>query len=153
MSGYICPVCRAPRDTELRDHISWQAHLRIALIVGAAAAVAYYFSGIATAGRIAFFYLPLWAGSEFVHWAQMREASKCHNCDFDPVLYQKNPVEARRRVEAKLNTYVENIKGELKKRSPNAKNPSPATATTEAAATTPADAAVAASKPTTPLLR
>lgn len=119
MAEYLCPVCRAPRDAELKDHISFLAHVRIAFLVGALSLVFRLFG--AAPWKAAVFYLPLWAVAEFFHWARMREAAKCRTCDFDPILYRKNPLEARRRVEAKLTQAVDGLKGQLASRSPSAR--------------------------------
>ncbi len=118
MSGYLCPVCRAPRKTELRDHISPYAHLQIALGTLALVGVLYVWGGGLIAWRGTFFYLPLWASAEFMHWARMREAAKCEVCHFDSVLYGRDPMAARRQVEAKLNIFVSDLKGKLQQKSP-----------------------------------
>lgn len=118
MSGYLCPVCRAPRNTDLRDHISGRTHLQIALITLACIAVLYFIGGPQIGWKGILFYLPMWAGSEFFHWAKMREATKCRSCDFDPVLYQRDPLAARRQVEAKLNVFVDDLKLRLQQKSP-----------------------------------
>lgn len=130
MSGYLCPVCRSPRKTELRDHISWHAHLQIALITFAASGVLYLWGGLSIAWRGVLFYLPQWAIAEFLHWARMREAAKCEACHFDPILYQKDPMAARRQVEAKLNIFVTDLKMKLQQKSPNAKPENAAEAAT-----------------------
>lgn len=117
-SKYLCPVCRAPRNVELSDLLPATTHLRIGLITFAISGIGYLIGGPAVAWKLSVSYLPLWAGSEFFHWAKMREATKCLTCDFDPVLYQKNPMEARKRVEAKLGALAEDLKNRILQKVP-----------------------------------
>lgn len=137
-------MCRAPREADLTDRISARAHLQIGLITVALCGFLYWSSGPETAFKSVLFYLPMWAGAEFVHWARMREATICQVCGFDPVLYQKNPLEARRIVEERLNRVVTDLKGQLKGRSPvSVKAPAAADPTKTAAAAPAADGAQA----------
>lgn len=112
MSRYLCPVCRAPRKTNLQDELPVSAHFRIAVTVVAVSSVAYLVSGWELAWRTAFLYLPLWAVSEFVHWVKMREAAKCGACGFDPILYQRDWRAARSRVENRLGDVAEELKNQ-----------------------------------------
>lgn len=122
---YMCPVCRAPRQTELTDHIAWKTHLQIALCTAACMGFLYYQGGGGLAWRGLFLYLPAWAFAEFLHGARMREATKCRVCDFDPVLYKKDPLAARRLVEKKMNHYVADLRTKLQQRSPSYAPPVP----------------------------
>jgi hypothetical protein len=110
MTRYLCPVCRAPRKTNLKDELPFSAHLRIGVTVISVSSICYLVSGLELAGRTAFLYLPLWAVSEFVHWVKMREAAKCSACGFDPVLYQRDWRAARSRVENRLGDVAEELR-------------------------------------------
>ena len=111
MSRYLCPVCRAPRKTELRDELSAQTHFKIASTTFAVSALSYLAGGWVYAWQALFLYLPLWAMAEFVHWVKMREAAKCKACGFDPILYKRDWKAARRKVEDRLNGVVAELKG------------------------------------------
>jgi hypothetical protein len=110
---YLCPVCRSARETDLSDGLSWGTHFKITLTTIFVTGLLYFYDGLPLAWRGVLLYLPLWAGAEFIHWVRMREAAKCRTCDFDPVLYRRNPAEARRRVEAKLNVFVDDLKQQI----------------------------------------
>lgn len=103
---------------ELTDLLPATTHVRIGLITFAISGIGYLIGGPTVAWKLTASYLPLWAISEFFHWAKMREATKCLTCDFDPVLYQKNPLEARRRVEAKLGAMAEDLKSRILQKVP-----------------------------------
>jgi hypothetical protein len=102
MPRYLCPVCRAPRREDLRDDLTFETHFKMAFTILALAAFCYLLKGWGLAFRSLFFYLPLWAGMEFVHWVRVRQATKCAACGFDPILYRKDWRAARRKVEARL---------------------------------------------------
>jgi hypothetical protein len=103
MARFLCPVCRAPRDVDLREHISLDAHLKIASTALALASLGYHFRGVLFAFKLTLFvYLPLWAISEFLHWARVRRDSRCPHCHFDPILYKKDWKAARVVVETRL---------------------------------------------------
>jgi hypothetical protein len=101
-SRYICPVCRCPRDVHLSDALSLSFHLRLITFLSALALVLWVWGGWEQAAVSVFLYLPIWSLAEFLHWARVRQAAKCSQCDFDPILYRKDWKAARLRVETKL---------------------------------------------------
>ena len=100
---YICPVCRAPRSIELRDHLPVATHMKILSTISLICGFAYLFRGGLLAFKLAFLYLPIWAISEFFHWSKQRRETQCPQCLFDPILYTQNWREAREKVETRLN--------------------------------------------------
>ncbi|NCN26908.1 hypothetical protein GW915_04975 [bacterium] len=102
MGRYICPVCRAHREVDLRDRISWNSHSKILITIAFLSITAYLLRGPALAFKLTFLYLPIWAMIEFFHWSKVRNDSKCPHCFFDPILYQRDWKAARKIVEERL---------------------------------------------------
>jgi hypothetical protein len=112
MAQYLCPVCRAPRKTQLKDDLPLSSHLKILSSVLALSSLSYLLGGWDLAWRACFLYLPFWAISEFIHWVKMREAAKCQACGFDPILYQKDWRAARHKIENRMGNVIEELKNQ-----------------------------------------
>ncbi len=117
MARFLCPVCRAPRELDLRDHISLNAHIKIASTSLMFASLGYLYRGFLFGFKVLLFvHLPLWAISEFLHWSKMRKESRCPQCYFDPILYKRDWKSARKIVEDRLQSISDQIVAERKKR-------------------------------------
>jgi len=112
MSKYLCPVCRAPRKSDLKDDLPFSSHLKIFISVGTIVSLSYLVGSWDLAWRTAFLYLPFWAISEFIHWVKMREAAKCFACGFDPILYQRDWRAARHQIENRMGHVIEELKNQ-----------------------------------------
>jgi hypothetical protein len=110
MAQYLCPVCRAPRYIELRDHIAFSAHVKIILVVGLLCGIAYILGGLVSAVRMGVFYFPLWGAAEFWLWLKLRKEAPCQVCSFDPLLYQRDWKAARLAVETRLQAVSDQMK-------------------------------------------
>ncbi len=108
----LCPVCRAPRRENLKDSIGSLKHFQIALITLAICGIGFLIDGFPLAAKCLLFYLPFWAVADFLHGIQMREATKCPACGFDPVLYKRDWKAARAEVEVRLQKIVDELRAQ-----------------------------------------
>jgi hypothetical protein len=102
----ICPVCKYSRQTRFSSGLPLSIHFRLLFFVGAVSALWTW--------KLIALHLPLWAIGEFIHSAQTREAVKCPRCDFDPILYKKDPLAARKIVESKLQLQLDSVKQQMR---------------------------------------
>jgi hypothetical protein len=110
--AHFCPVCRAPTKSTLKDSLPLGIHIRVFSLTTFFVGLGYFFFEIEGAIKASVSYLPLWAISEFLHWAQMRERTKCRACGFDPILYRKDWRKARSLVEKNLQGVVDKLLNE-----------------------------------------
>lgn len=108
----ICPVCRAPRNEKLTDNISPYRHLQLLLITLAICGLGYLIGGLPLALKLVIVYLPFWAVADYFHGIQMRKATQCPTCNFDPVLYRRDWKAARDQVEARLQKVVDDLRAQ-----------------------------------------
>jgi hypothetical protein len=109
---HFCPVCRAPVKNHLHDSLTLKTHIQIVLITLFVSGLVHLIFGFEAALKSTVVYFIFWAIAEFLHWAQMRDRTKCRACGFDPILYRKDWRKARDQVESRLRGVVDQILNE-----------------------------------------
>ena len=100
---FFCPLCKYHQSTSTIERVELKHHAQI--LVFTLALTLLFFPLAGWNGLL--FYLPLFAGFEFVYRLRKRQALVCQSCGFDPFLYKQDVKKAREALRQHWQTRIE----------------------------------------------